>query len=420
MTETTTFVTIADSGYLPRVRVLQQSTKAVYPGSRFFWVDSSFDRIDVVAQPTFGDSVGRLDPRDIVGDWPRRCITYDPTERATSLKGAALLYLLRSAPGSVMYLDPDMELVGPLTPIHAALASHGMVLTPHWVSPDEAAGLLVPSSLSRVGITNLGFMAARPTEEILAVLRWFDSQLRFGCTRSQEAGVFVDQRWADFLPSMSSEVTICRDPRVNTGWWNGHARDWGESLLVHFSGFDPLHSSQPTRHMSRMTMDDLHHSAAPIFERYARRVLAEGTEWASLGGSEPPYVLRRILRSGTLTEELTDRYPQSEDLALALLAQILSTRDGAELARSTILAHCDEVPLAASADAVLIRWLDSPDGLALLPPGRFRGVVQHFLESNNFNCDDDAVRQCTRFGRTGSLPSEERCMCGLPKPGRFS
>ena len=87
--------------------------------------------------------------------------------------------------------------------------AHGIVLTPHTTTPlprDE----LLPSEemLLKAGIYNLGFIAVG--RRACPFLDCGAERLRRDCLVAVEDGVFVDQRWVDFVPALFEHV-IARD-----------------------------------------------------------------------------------------------------------------------------------------------------------------------------------------------------------------
>jgi len=189
-------------------------------------------------------------------------VTYTVIELATALKPAMLRYMRSLGHRSVLYLDPDILVLGPLGTLVTAAADHAVALTPHTLEPLPRDGLEISElTIRRAGIFNLGFIAVGPGSE--AFLEWWSERLRLDAVIDFEHALFTDQRWIDWVPALFAHV-ILRDPGLNVAYWNIHERlvdgnvqegytANGQPLrFFHFSGFD---ASTPW-HLSRFTGDD--------------------------------------------------------------------------------------------------------------------------------------------------------------------
>ncbi len=252
--------TIIARNYLPHARVLAESFLQHHPEGTFTTL--------VIDDPGAGELGGEpfdvLSPYDIGlerSEVHRMAFIYDVKELATAVKPALLATLLKTY-DEVAYFDPDIEVFAPLDDLCALAEEHGVVLTPHITAPLPRDGLL-PSEemLLRAGIYNLGFIAvgqsARP------FLDWWGERLRRDCIVAVEDGIFVDQRWIDFVPALFDHV-VTRDTSCNVAYWNLPSREltsadgsWlvdGKPLrFFHFSGFSP----------DRMHLLSAHRGAVP-------------------------------------------------------------------------------------------------------------------------------------------------------------
>ena len=248
--------TIIARNYLPHARVLAESFLAHHPHGTFTAL--------VIDDPGNGDLAGEpfavLSPYDIGlerDEVHRMAFIYDVKEFATSVKPALLAHLLKTA-DEVAYFDPDIEVFAALDDIGELARAHGIVLTPHTTTPlprDE----LLPSEemLLKAGIYNLGFIAVG--QRALPFLDWWGQRLRRDCLVAVEDGVFVDQRWVDFVPALFEHV-IARDTTCNVAYWNLSYRELtrnGEGWEVdgrplrffHYSGFSPDRMNLLSAHM---------------------------------------------------------------------------------------------------------------------------------------------------------------------------
>ena len=166
------------------------------------------------------------------------------------------------------YLDPDIKVYQPLTESIEAATQSSIALTPHCLHPMPRDGLeLSERAISLSGVFNLGFISvgrrSRP------FLRWWAERLRHDAIVDVENGLFVDQRWVDWVPTLF-EHTVLRDPGLNVAYWNVHERDLrraasgqmyaGASPLkfFHFSGYDPTVPWLLSKHASENPRVRLH------------------------------------------------------------------------------------------------------------------------------------------------------------------
>ena len=246
--------TIVARNYLPYARVLATSFLRHHPTATF-----STLLLDGVAQDRDDAEL----PGNIVlvtelgletEDWHRMAAVYSVVELATAVKPAFLRSLLTSgADGGdepVVYLDPDIEVVAPFPEVFAAVADHGIALTPHVLRPIPRDGLAPSEMIIRhSGIFNLGFIEFAPSA--MSFLDWWHDRLTTDAIVDLPNALFTDQRWIDWVPALFPH-TILRDPGLNVAYWNLHERplspaadgtvlaDGSVLKFVHFSGFDPV------------------------------------------------------------------------------------------------------------------------------------------------------------------------------------
>jgi hypothetical protein len=161
-----------------------------------------------------------------------------------------------------MYLDPDICLFAPLTPVTDALSRRQIVVTPHALAP--AMDGLRPSDIDflRNGSYNLGFIALARGEDSKALLAWWEDRcLSYGFS-DLGFGTFVDQKWIDLVPSYFGSVEVLRDRTCNVAYWNLHERhitSSGSAVTVdglplsffHFSGVKAEKPGELSRHQTR-------------------------------------------------------------------------------------------------------------------------------------------------------------------------
>jgi glycosyltransferase involved in cell wall biosynthesis len=213
-------------------------------------------------------------------------VIYDVLELATAVKPWLLNRVLADE-AVACYLDPDIEVFASMAPVEALARRHGIVLTPHSTTPFPRDGLLPSEETIRLaGVFNLGFIAV--SRDAGAFLAWWCERLRRECRVAIGSGLFVDQRWIDFVPSYFDH-TVLIDEGYNVAYWNLYERDVklgsdgyevnGLPLrFFHYSGFDPLLPYRLSKYQTgeeRIRLDE-HYVVAYLCTRYAARLLDAG------------------------------------------------------------------------------------------------------------------------------------------------
>jgi glycosyltransferase involved in cell wall biosynthesis/SAM-dependent methyltransferase len=278
--------TIIAKNYVAYARVLANSFREHHPESRCWTlvIDEVEGYLDPSAEPFELVTSAEL----ALDDFERMAARYDVLELSTAVKPWFLRHLLHERGlDRVAYLDPDIQVFGSLTEVERLLDDHEMVLIPHVTEPIPSDGRK-PSEVDILiaGAYNLGFVALTRRPEVDAVLDWWSERLETDCLVAPERGMFVDQRWMDFVPGFMDRLAVLRDPGYDVAYWNLHARRLqytdgelraaGRPLrFLHFSGFDPFDPGRLSKHQDRVDLAS-EPLLAELCGEYARLVLAEG------------------------------------------------------------------------------------------------------------------------------------------------
>jgi glycosyltransferase involved in cell wall biosynthesis len=280
------FCTVVARNYLAYARVLARSVQALGDGSELavLLLDDVDHEVGADDEPF---DILRPDDLDISPDeFHNMTVIYDVLELATAVKPWLLNRVLVDD-DVACYLDPDIEVFASMAPVEALARRHGIVLTPHTTTPFPRDGLLPSEETIRLaGVFNLGFIAV--SRDAGAFLAWWCDRLRRECRVEIDAGLFVDQRWIDFVPSYFDH-TVLVDEGYNVAYWNLYERDVklgsdgyevnGRPLrFFHYSGFDPLMPFRLSKYQTgeeRIRLDE-HHVVAYLCTRYATRLLDAG------------------------------------------------------------------------------------------------------------------------------------------------
>jgi len=264
--------TIIAKNYLPYARALMSSLERLHPELLRFVILA--DEVDGYFDPSQENfhlvSTSGLDLPS--SQWFH--FKYNILELSTAVKPYALRSLLRKHNlDGIIYLDPDIQLYNRINPVTQALEDSDILLTPHLLEsiPDEGR----PSELDiiRSGVYNLGFIALARRPSACSFLEWWCAKLENHCVVAPDKGLFVDQRWCDFVPGMFDNVNILRAPGLNVAYWNIHGRRVenrngcltvnGEPLyFFHFSGFDPGNPEEFSRHQDRFRLPEIGDASA--------------------------------------------------------------------------------------------------------------------------------------------------------------
>ncbi len=279
--------TIVSPNYLAYARTVSASYLKQHPEHRFFILivaDLSLEDRKVFEgkgfTPVMLMEIGLADVRG-------EAMKYDILELNTNVKPTFMKYLIQTFDlERLIYLDPDIFVYSPLTPVFEALdGGASAILTPHLTNPIDDDKLPGEQDMLYNGTYNLGFVAVRRCEESWRLLSWWERRcLDLGFSEGR-TGLFVDQKWMNMAPGMFDQVKILRYPGCNMAYWNLHERTlaedaenyvvngWARLCFFHFSGIvldDPAMLSKNTNRYTLADRPDL----AGIFREYKAAVLA--------------------------------------------------------------------------------------------------------------------------------------------------
>jgi hypothetical protein len=304
----TTYVfTSANLAYAPKVAALAESVKRHNPDVRFVW--ALVERPGVTHRiPRDVDEVLSLDMLE--GDWLQALRGRLVVEACTAIKGAALCHLLaRGDCSSAIYMDPDIYVYAPLTPVWKALRQSSIVLTPHMLSPSLTTEGIWDNEVSTLkhGIFNLGFIAVAADRRGRRFARWWDARLRTYCLDAPHLGLFTDQRWVDLAPIFFEGVHVLRHEGCNVASWNigerpiteRDGRLWAGRYPLVFWHFSSVDTDAHLAMIDRYAQNDL---PRRISDQYRTALAACEAEYAwkdgwtlAVDAGTPPISSRRGL-----------------------------------------------------------------------------------------------------------------------------
>lgn len=280
--------TIVARNYLPYARVFAESLTTVHPQAHVTVLV-----IDGAADPSDAGLFRSLRLEDVIPDAAERqrlTFMYDVTELSTAVKPLLLQRLLTEGAAAVLYFDPDVQVFDSVENLWRLAIERGIVLTPHVLSPIPDDGFEVSDlAVLRAGVFNLGFIGVRAGTQ--RFLEWWSGRLRRHCLSDPKNGMFVDQRWLDYVAGLFPHA-IVQDPGCNVAYWNLHERrvvhttrgfevNGGPLRFYHFSGFDPEVPYLLSKHQGR-------NPRVLLSEQPALRELCDGyAEKLRTGGHGP-------------------------------------------------------------------------------------------------------------------------------------
>jgi glycosyltransferase involved in cell wall biosynthesis len=282
--------TIIAKNYLAQARVLARSFLAHHPTAQMLVLvmDETEDHLE-----SDGELFTAIRLRDLrLEDRASLCFKYNLLELCTAVKPFFLEHIFdRYGVQQLLYLDPDVWVLGSLAPLYDALSTRSIALVPHITDPIDDELLPNEVTFLRCGAYNLGFLGLQDTPITRRMLSWWQRRCYEQCVVRLDQGLFVDQKWVDLVPAMFGDVAIVRDPGYNVAYWNLHARTvrrngsgWyvnGERLrFFHFSGYDPDVPASVSKHQTRFDVQRLG-ECGQLFDDYRALLLDEGYRDAS-------------------------------------------------------------------------------------------------------------------------------------------
>jgi glycosyltransferase involved in cell wall biosynthesis/SAM-dependent methyltransferase len=258
--------TIIAKNYLAHARVLATSFRRHHPDGRccVLVIDETDAYVEQADEPFV-----LIRPCEIgLEAFDEMRGAYDVMELSTAVKPWLLRHMLRHHDdgGGVAYLDPDIQILSRMVELEATLRAHAIVLTPHVLSGMPRDGRKPSETdILMAGVYNLGFIGLSDREDAHRMLDWWSERLLTDCHVAPERGLFVDQRWIDFVPGLVSDLAILRDPAYNVAYWNLPERPLerrerecvvGDRPLrfFHFSGYDPDRPAVLSKHQDRVEL----------------------------------------------------------------------------------------------------------------------------------------------------------------------
>jgi hypothetical protein len=215
--------TLCSNNYLAQATVLGKSVNAHMRGAIFIivLVDKKTSVVDYSAIPFEVLPIELVESR--IDELSQK---YDIVELNTCVKPRVFEYLFETRDvDRIVYLDPDIKVYDEMSEVDRVLNDSDIVLTPHAVTPIPLDGKQPTENLFLMfGIYNLGFLAAKRSEETVRMVSWWKERTYAAGHSRQDLGMFVDQLYMNLVPILFRKVFILNDVGHNMAPWNLHER----------------------------------------------------------------------------------------------------------------------------------------------------------------------------------------------------
>lgn len=245
--------TIVNQSYLPQALVQYESLLATNPESDHFILVT--DGVPANLKNFCDAKFLVLSDLSLAKEKFEKMLSYyDEVEFATAMKPSLLKRLLLMGYTSVTFIDPDTLILGQLDVAQTLASTHGVVLTPHRLSPahsNSEFSTATEINFLRYGVYNLGFISVG--QKGITMLTWWENRLEMYCSRKSSLPIFTDQKWIDLVPSYF-EHYILKSPGYNLAYWNIDERKLTKYLEEYFVNDEVLvfiHFSQMSSRLAK-------------------------------------------------------------------------------------------------------------------------------------------------------------------------
>lgn len=229
-----TACTVATRSRLAHARVMTESFLRLHPEGRMvaLVVDDLGHEVGGEPFDVIRPEELELDPDELL----RMAAIYDALALSCALKPWLLSHLVRD--DAVLYLDTDIEVLGPLDRLAELAHTHSLMLTPHLMHP-QARFESSEWNISLAGTFNAGCLAL--TSGARPFLAWWSERVSRHCLRATDIGFFHDQRWLDLVPGYFPYVAL-DDRTYHIGFGEPQGELLDEVDGRYFVDGRPLHS----------------------------------------------------------------------------------------------------------------------------------------------------------------------------------
>lgn len=126
--------------------------------------------------------------------------------------------LLNNYADKILYFDSDIFVYQSIEFLFDLLDKHSVLLTPHWRDSSPSLNFENFQKNFTDGLYNGGFIGVAKSG--LAEMEWWKECCLYRCEKKPDSGLYVDQKYLDFLPVLSSKVYVLDHKGCNVAEWN--------------------------------------------------------------------------------------------------------------------------------------------------------------------------------------------------------
>ena len=147
---------------------------------------------------------------------------YTPTEFTAACKPLLLAAAFERYPdeNTLLYADPNIQFLGPLSSVWDQLTTATILLTPFITRPPRDSYWPDEKFFQNLGLYTSDFLALRRSAETDRLLTWWDDRIRERAYVNFCAGLCLDQIWLMHVPVFFQKVIVMRNPGWHLALWN--------------------------------------------------------------------------------------------------------------------------------------------------------------------------------------------------------
>jgi len=360
MNDTPVICTIATRSYLAQARCLTESFLEHHSEGKVFVL--LLDKAEEYIEPSL-EWFTPIWVEDLeIPDWNIRLSQYSVFELSVSLKPVILEYVFEKYEyDKICWFDSDIYIYSSLNDeVWDKLNYHPIIITPHLLnSPNDYIGDQ-ELNVARHGIYNSGFIGLSRHPDSQQFIQWWKNRLANFCYWKPEEGMFVDQRWLDFLPTLGLNVYISRSPGLNAGYWDlsnrffeyKDGRYWVNRVPLKFFHFSKYSPDRPdfVFEGQKITFDE-RPDIKPIFDSYRNRLKYFMTKQQSIkqvyqDKKKPEPLQSQLQQIQMESEQLQSKLHASEEALEQSQSQLHASQMESEQLQSQL--HASEEALEQS------------------------------------------------------------------------
>ena len=224
----TTAFTICSNNHISYAITVAKSFLKIHNNSIFYIFITDNFKISSYTRSTKNKKIKFIFVEDLnIDDYKNYCFKYNKYELCTALRPILILYLFKKCKvKQVIMLDPDMLILSSFKEILQSSKNHSILIFPHQVTTNINEINSNELSILKSGIFNCGLMIFNKCRETNSFLIWWKNRLKNYCLDEISNGLFVDQLWINFVPTLFKNCRIVRDKEYNIAYWNLNERNF--------------------------------------------------------------------------------------------------------------------------------------------------------------------------------------------------